>query len=135
MKEKLLNIEIVSPSKPIFKGEVKSITLPGTEGNFQVLYNHAAILSSLSIGIIKIEDANGNKRKLATSGGSVEVKNNSVVVLANSAEFEDEIDKNRANKSKERAEERLKNKLSNDIDVKRAELSLARAINRLKISK
>ncbi len=135
MKEKLLHIEIVSPSKPIFNGEVKSITLPGTEGNFQVLYNHAPILSSLTIGIIKIEDVNGNKRNISTSGGSVEVKNNSVVVLANSAEFEDEIDTNRAQKAKERAEKRLNNKSSVDIDVTRAELALARALNRLKISK
>jgi len=135
MKEKLLHIEIVSPSKPIFNGEVISITLPGTEGNFQVLYNHAPILSSLTIGIIKIEDVNGNKRNISTSGGSVEVKNNSVVVLANSAEFEDEIDTNRAQKAKERAEKRLNNKSSVDIDVTRAELALARALNRLKISK
>ena len=78
MKE--LFIEVVTPSKTAFKGEIKSVTVPGTLGNFQVLYNHAQIMSSLEIGIVKIVDVEGKILEYSTSGGTIEVLNNKVTL-------------------------------------------------------
>ena len=107
----------------------------GTQGSFQVLYNHAPILSSLEIGRVKIEEENGNKIDFATSGGTVEVLKNKVLLLVESFESEEEIDVKRAQEAKKRAEKRLKKETDEEnIDFARAEVALKRAINRLKIS-
>ena len=129
MKE--LIVEIITPSKTAYKGEVKSITLPGTLGNFQVLFNHAPLLSSLEIGRIKIVEAKGNILEFVTSGGTVEILKNKVLVLADSVESVNEIDVERARQSYSRAKERLGSRKI-DIDVLRAEASLQRALNRIK---
>ena len=132
MKE--IYLEIITPSKIGYKGNVTSVSVPGTLGNFQILFNHAPIISSLEIGEIKVEDKTGNITHFATSGGTVEVADNKIIILAESFERSDEIDKNRAEESKRRAEERLHLKRTENIDQARAELALKRAINRLKIS-
>ena len=132
--KKEINVEIITPSKSAYKGEAKSVTLPGTVGNFQVLYNHAPLLSSLEIGRIKIEEANENQIEFATAGGTVEVRNNKILVLADSVEMKKEIDVERAQQSYQRAKERLSMRSSGDVDVARAEASLQRAINRMKLA-
>ncbi len=132
MKE--LQLEIITPSKIGYKGNVVSVTVPGSKGNFQVLFNHAPIISSLEIGEVKVEEEGGNKLDFATGGGTIEVSNNKIIILAESLEKADEIDIKRAEEAKKRAEERLKKRRDPDIDDLRAELALKRALNRLKIS-
>jgi len=133
---KLINVEVITPSKPIFKGEVVSITIPGTLGGFQVLYNHAPLISSFEIGKVKIQEQSGSQPVIySTGGGKVEVLNNKVLLLAESFERVDEIDKERAEEAKKRAEKRLSEKSNKEIDVARAEVALKRALNRLKIIK
>ncbi|MCX7875592.1 MAG: ATP synthase F1 subunit epsilon [Melioribacteraceae bacterium] len=129
MKE--INLEIITPSKQAYKGLVKSITIPGTLGSFQVLFNHAPLLSTFEIGKIKIEEVSGNEIEFATGGGSVEVLENKILILADSLEAKEEIDLERAKSSYQRAKERLANR-KNDLDVLRAEASLQRALNRIK---
>lgn len=130
MKE--LNLDIVTPSKSVFKGEIKSITVPGTEGGFQVLKNHAPIVSTFDIGMIKVEFLDSKVNYYSTAGGTIEVLDNEIVVLADSIELVSEIDVERAERAKKRAEERLAERAS-DINLTRARASLARAINRLNI--
>ena len=130
MKE--IFVEIITPSKSAYKGQVISITVPGTMGNFQVLFNHAALMSTLEIGKIKIEDATGQHLEFATSGGTIEVRDNKVLVLADSVESAEEIDVKRAKSAYERAKERLETRGKGDIDLMRAELALQRAVNRMK---
>lgn len=131
---KTLKVEVITPSKTAYKGEVYSITVPGSKGNFQVLYNHAPLLSSLEVGKVKIvENENSEPQIFAVSGGTVEILNNKVLVLAESFEAKSEIDVERAKESKERAEKRLSSK-NREVDLARAEASLKRAINRLKIA-
>jgi F-type H+-transporting ATPase subunit epsilon len=132
MKE--INVEIITPSKSAYKGDVRTIWVPGELGNFQVLYNHAALLSNLDIGKIKIEDLKGQVIEYVTGGGTVEVKDNKVLVLADSVETKEEIDIARAKLSYLRAKERLAKRGIDDLDNLRAELSLQRAINRIKFS-
>ncbi|KUG26904.1 atp synthase epsilon chain [hydrocarbon metagenome] len=132
MKE--LNLEVITPSKKAYEGSIKSITLPGTLGSFQVLYNHAPILSSLEIGEITVVEATGTVKHYSVGGGTVEVLNNKVLVLAESFETPEEIDIRRAEEAKKRAEERLKAH-SSENDFDRAEIALKRAINRIKVSR
>lgn len=129
MKEFLL--EVITPSKAAYKGNVLSVTVPGTLGNFQVLYNHAPLMSSLEIGRIKIKESSGNEFEFATGGGTIEVLNNKVIVLAESFESKEDIDLQRAENSLARAKERLSHK-KEQIDTARAEASLKRALNRIK---
>ncbi|MGQ9797698.1 MAG: F0F1 ATP synthase subunit epsilon [Ignavibacterium sp.] len=126
-----LFLEIISPSRQVFSGEIKSITVPGTQGRFQVLRNHAPIISTFEIGMIRV-DLKDKPKYFATSGGIIEVLNNKVLVLADSIESTDEIDLDRALRAKERAEKRLSEKRP-DIDILRAQAALARALNRIKV--
>ncbi|MBI3195038.1 MAG: F0F1 ATP synthase subunit epsilon [Ignavibacteriae bacterium] len=133
MAEKKFQLEIVTPQRVVFKGDVESFTAPGSLGSFQVLVNHAPLLSAIGVGEAKMRDTQGNEIHYATSGGFVEVMNNRVVMLAESAERSNEIDVSRAEKAKSRAQQRIEQH-SNDIDLERARIALVRAINRLKIA-
>ncbi len=133
MDNKKLHLEIVTPSRPILDEKVVSISVPGELGGFQVLYNHAPILSTLNIGVMKIQFADGNTKRYAVSGGTIDVQHNHVVVLAESAESEDEIDVDRAKAALERAKKRLEEKNKENVDAMRAHASLSRALNRLKL--
>ncbi len=131
---KEINLEIITPSKIVFSGKVKSVTVPGTLGSFQVLFNHAPLLSTFEIGRIKIEELNGTTTEFTTGGGSIEVLKNKILILADSVERKEEIDIERARKSLERAKERLSSSRKEKIDVARAEASYQRAVNRLKFA-
>ncbi len=133
MADKNFQLEIVTPQRVVFKGDVESFTAPGVMGSFQVLVNHAPLLSAIGVGEAKMRDTQGNEIRYATSGGFVEVMNNRVVMLAESAERSNEIDVSRAEKAKSRAQQRIEQH-SSDIDLERARVALARAINRLKIA-
>ena len=74
-------LDIVTPDKKIFTGEVRSVTLPGSKGSFQVLENHAPIISTLEKGRLKWMDENGKEHTYDVPGGVVENKNNRIVVL------------------------------------------------------
>lgn len=126
-------LDIVTPARTVYSGDVQSFTAPGVVGSFQVLFNHAPLLSSIGIGEVKVTDTSGSTSRFATSGGFVEVKSNKVILLAESAERSSDIDVPRAQKAKMRAEERLAKK-SKEVDVERAQAALSRALNRLKIA-
>ena len=125
-----LNLEIITPEKPIFKDKVEAVTIPGTLGSFQILKDHAPLISSFEIGIIKVKKASA-ETFYTTAGGTVEVSHNNVLVLADSIEKINDIDEDRAEKAKQRAEERLRKKHEEDIDEARAKAALNRALNRL----
>ncbi|MEO6695429.1 MAG: ATP synthase F1 subunit epsilon [Ignavibacteria bacterium] len=125
------NLEIVSPVKMVFQGEVKSVTIPGTLGSFQVLQNHAPLISTFIVGKIKV-DKDSESMLFATSGGVFEVKNNKAIILADSIESKEDIDIERARLSKIRAEEILKISDSSVKDKEEAKLAVQRAENRIK---
>jgi F-type H+-transporting ATPase subunit epsilon len=126
-------LEIISPVKIVFQGEVKSVTIPGTTGSFQVLQNHAPLISTFSIGKIKIEK-DSEEIEYSTGGGVFEVKNNKSVVLAQSIESKEEIDIERAKFSRLKAEDLLKAGELNAVEKEDARAALQRAINRLRFS-
>jgi F-type H+-transporting ATPase subunit epsilon len=133
MPERNFKLEIVTPQGVVYDGSAASFTAPGTVGSFQVLYNHAPLLSSLGVGRIKLVNDSGVGMSYATSGGFVEVRENHVVTIAETAERADEIDVERAKAARDRALKRLEEKRS-DTDFERARAALARALNRLKIA-
>jgi F-type H+-transporting ATPase subunit epsilon len=130
--ENQLELEIVSPVKSVYKGKVKSVIAPGVLGEFQVLYNHAAMVANLQIGVMKLENENGEITPYCTSGGILEVKNNNISILVDTIESKDEIDMERAKRSLERGEKRLSENAEN-LDRVRAEASIMRAKNRLRL--
>jgi F-type H+-transporting ATPase subunit epsilon len=77
-----LKLEVLTPDKSLFKGKVRSITVPGKKGSFMVLINHAPIVSTLSRGDILITTHEYKEEKITIRGGVIEVKQNNIVVLA-----------------------------------------------------
>ncbi len=77
-----MKLEILTPDKSLFTGKVKSITVPGKKGAFEVLNNHAPIVSTLTKGEIIINTSEFKEEKIAVTGGVIEVKHNEVIVLA-----------------------------------------------------
>lgn len=126
-----LNVEIVTPDGIAFAGTIQSCRAPGVQGQFQVLKNHADLLAVLDIGEIHMATASGEKI-LATSGGYIEVQDNSISIVVETAETAEKIDIDRAKSAEKRARERIQKK--GEIDVVRAKLALARALNRIKVA-
>jgi F-type H+-transporting ATPase subunit epsilon len=133
MYERSFQLEIVTPERVVFQSEALGVSAPGTLGNFQVLHNHAPLLSTLEIGALQVKVPQGKDSVYAVSGGFLEVKNNTVVVLVETAEEADQIDTNRAKAAEERAVKRLQEKYET-VDHERAKLALLRATNRLRIA-
>ncbi|HRI47651.1 MAG TPA: F0F1 ATP synthase subunit epsilon [Ignavibacteriaceae bacterium] len=129
---KKFNLEIITPSKSVFNDSVVSATFPGTLGEFQVLFNHADLMSVIEIGRLRIEK-DGETLLYATSGGTVEVKNNKVLFLAETIEESSLIDLERAKRALERAQDRLRSENRSEVDFSRAEAALQRALNRIKV--
>ena len=77
-----MNLEIITPEKELYKGKVNSITLPGTDGEFGILRNHAPIISTLTKGKIKIIDSYNKEEIFEINGGVIEMQNNEIIVLA-----------------------------------------------------
>jgi F-type H+-transporting ATPase subunit epsilon len=134
MVGKTFKLEIVTPRKVIFSGDVVSFSAPGVIGGFQVLYNHAPMLAAIGIGEAKLRDTDGNEHRYATSGGFVDVVKNQVIVLTETAERADEIDVSRAEAAKNRAAERLEKRVPR-INTDRAKTAFQRAVNRLRVAR
>jgi F-type H+-transporting ATPase subunit epsilon len=79
-----MQLEIITPDKKVFSGDVKSVTVPGTNGTFQVLNNHAPIISTLKKGIMKYVTATEGETKIPVKSGVIEVLKNKVIVLLES---------------------------------------------------
>jgi F-type H+-transporting ATPase subunit epsilon len=79
-----MKIEIITPEKKIFEGEIKSVRVPGKKGSFQVLKDHAPIISTLEKGSVWMVDQENNEIKYEISGGVIEVKANRIILLADS---------------------------------------------------
>jgi F-type H+-transporting ATPase subunit epsilon len=79
-----MKIEIITPDKKIFSGEIKSVRVPGKKGSFQVLKDHAPIISTLENGTVRIVDQENNEITYDIGGGVIEVKANKIILLADS---------------------------------------------------
>ncbi|MFQ5539463.1 MAG: F0F1 ATP synthase subunit epsilon [Candidatus Binatia bacterium] len=132
MAEKI-QLKLVTPSRVLLDEEVDEVTAPGTLGEFGVLPNHISFLATLEIGEVSYKRG-GNSVHLALSGGYAEVLDNVMTVLANAAEFGDEIDVERAHRAHEKAEKRLEELNREDKEFSAAEAALHRALIRIQVA-
>ncbi len=126
-------LEIVTPAKLVVKDAAEEAQIPGLSGYLGILPGHAPLITELGVGVITYK-ASGAEHALSVAWGFAEVLPDKVTILAEAAERPQEIDVERAQKAKDRAEERLK---SNDpqVDYTRAEDALQRAETRLNVAK
>ncbi|PYM34749.1 MAG: F0F1 ATP synthase subunit epsilon [Candidatus Rokuibacteriota bacterium] len=126
-----LTLEIATPMRLVVAETVDEVVAPGIAGYFGVLPGHAPFLTTLGIGEVTYR-VGQDEHYLALAGGFAEVRNDKVIVLADTAERPEEIDRGRAERARERAERRLSAVTSEEtIDYTRAAAALARALARL----
>jgi F-type H+-transporting ATPase subunit epsilon len=77
-----MTIDIITPDKKLFSGEVSAVQFPGTNGSFGILNNHAPLIATLKKGELKLTDVSKQEQSFAVNGGVVEVLNNNIIVLA-----------------------------------------------------
>ena len=134
MAENKLKISIVTPERLVLNEEVDQVNAPGVEGDLGILYDHAPLLTTMRAGRFSYELLGEKGREtinMIVSGGYLEVTDNRVIVLAETVEFLDEIDKERAKNSLVKAEEALANTDLSDDEFADAQDRLFRAIARL----
>ena len=127
------SLEVVTLKRVIFSGMAEGVTAPGSVGYFGILKGHTPFVSSLQPGVFTFVLPRGERQTMALSGGFLLTDGDKVIVLADSAEAPDEIDRERARASRDRAQSRL-GEGSPDVDMARAKASLARALTRLKVT-
>jgi len=108
-----IHFKIVTPEKTVFEEEIDQITLPVTDGQVTILPNHRSYIASLKAGEIYFKRGN-EKIEMATSGGFIEFDKNNLVVLADTADRAEEIDIEKAEAAKKRAEELMKSRQTMD---------------------
>lgn len=131
MQTRTFQAQILTPNGPLFEGEAAGVVVPGSEGSFEMLYNHAPIVSALGIGKVRIRKADKSELIFAVSGGFVEMSNNSMTLLAEEASAPDQIDVEEARRLRDEAREQLKSALK---DREKLEKQLARAENLIRIA-
>lgn len=133
MSDKRVTLEVVTPERLVYTAETPMVIAPGVVGQFGIMADHVPLVSALEIGSLTVKGEHEDEyEEIFINGGFFEVSENKAIVLTRSAESKEEIDLERAERAKQRAEERLSHPDA-DLDVRRAELALQRALMRLKI--
>jgi len=129
-----LKVEIITAERVVYTAEdVDSVTLPGVMGELTVLPKHAPLMTMLQPGIVRVVRG-GQEEMLAVHGGFLEVMGDRVTVLADAAERAEELDVERAEAARRRAQERLAQRRAEAVDMAIAEAALRRALVRLKLA-
>ncbi len=129
-----IKVEIVTQERTVFAGEVDSVNLPGVEGRLGILPNHSPLLTTLSYGEVIVRKG-GQEDYYAIGGGFAEVQPEKVIVLADSAERSDEIDLERAQQARNRAEKMMDEGVPEDPErYAQIQASLQRAQIRINVA-
>lgn len=128
---KTINVSVVTPDGPVYEADVEMVSAKAQSGELGILPGHIPLVAPLQIGAVRLKKGSSTEL-VAVSGGFLEVRPDKVTILAQAAEKAEEIDINRAEEAKKRAEQRLQGK-QDHVDFHRAELSLKRAINRIEV--
>ena len=127
-----LRLDIVTPDKVVLNAEVDYVGAEGVDGQFGLLPPHAPMLSALKVGDLYYRQGS-ETHWVFVSGGFAQISDNKVTILAESAELASDIDVERAQEAKARAEKRLA-EAQPDTDLARAELALKRAVSRIRVA-
>lgn len=130
---KTIKVSVVTPDGPVYESDVEMVSTKALSGELGILPGHIPMVAPLQIGAVRLISG-GNTEYVAVSGGLLEVRPEQVTILAQAAEVSDNIDVDRALRAKERAENLLHQQKQENIDFKRAELALKRAMNRLDVA-
>jgi F-type H+-transporting ATPase subunit epsilon len=130
-----IRCEVVTAERTVFQDDVDMVVAPGIEGQLGILPHHAPLMTSLTFGELIIHREGQDDEFIAIGGGFMEVGPEHVTVLADSAERAGEIDEERAEAARRRAEELMAQKRREDADFARAEAALRRSMLRLKVAK
>ena len=125
-----IHVDVVSAEASIFSGEAKFVALPGESGELGILPKHTPLITRIKPGAVRIEKADGSEEFVFVAGGILEVQQNVVTVLADTAIRGHDLDEAKANEAKQRAEESLRNKDA-AIDYAAAQAELASAVAQL----
>ncbi|HKM40903.1 MAG: ATP synthase F1 subunit epsilon [Patescibacteria group bacterium] len=106
-EEKMINFEIATPERVVFREQVRQVSVPTLDGEITVLPHHLPLVSILSPGVLELKKADNSLEVISVSGGFIEVLQDKVIILADTAERAEEIDLARAEESRKRAEESL----------------------------
>lgn len=132
MNDSLL-LNILTPDKQLYSGEITEIAAQNELGRFEILPNHTTFITAVIPTVTSFTEKGGKKLKAFTSNGILKVDQNKIELLCEAAEWPEEIDLNRAQSAKERAEERISKK--DGVDLRRAEYALSRSLMRIKAKK
>jgi F-type H+-transporting ATPase subunit epsilon len=108
-EEKTIKFEIATPERVVFKDHILQVSVPTTEGEVTILPKHSPLVSILKPGVLEIKKIDNSVEIISVSGGFLEVLLNKIIVLADTAERAEEIDLERAEEARKRAEESIKN--------------------------
>jgi F-type H+-transporting ATPase subunit epsilon len=125
-------LEIVTPDKNFYSGEVNMTVVRTTSGDIGILKDHEWMVAPLGIGVIKVKFGK-TMRVAACTSGFVSVEEDKVIIITDAAEWSDEIDVERAKEAAERATQRIESKKSG-VDFDRAHISMTRAMNRVRVA-
>jgi F-type H+-transporting ATPase subunit epsilon len=128
-----LKLDIVTAERVVYSEDVDAVIAPGVEGQLGILPHHAPLMTILQAGELLVRRG-GDEDTLAISGGFLEVRPDRVIILADSAERAEEIDVDRAEAARQRAEQRLADRKVAGLDETRAEAALRRAVARLSVA-
>jgi F-type H+-transporting ATPase subunit epsilon len=134
MAEQLMRLEVTTPEKHFYDGDVRMVELTTTEGDVGIYPKHIPMTMIVAPGILTITEADGTKKEAALMKGFLEITGESMSILAEVAEWPEEIDLKRAQKAEERAKKRLAQR-EKAIDMLRAEAALKRALIRQQLKK
>lgn len=126
-----MQLDIVTPERKVYSKDVEMVITRAANGDIGILPHHAPLVSPLSVTVVRVKNE-GSEERIAISGGFLEVRPSGVTILAETAELSMDIDVERAEAAKGRAQGRIS---EHDGDLARAELSLKRAVNRLDVAK
>jgi len=129
-----LKCEIITAERVVFTDELNMVLAPGVEGQLGILPHHAPLMTALTVGELIVRKEGQEDQAMAIGGGFMEVLPDRVTILADSAERAEEIDVERAEAARRRAEEQLRHRRENQVDFARAEAALRRAVVRLKVA-
>jgi len=131
--DKTFQLQVITPEGIVFDARALALQATAVDGMLGVLAHHAPLVTPLVPGLLSITTQGGDGQLMAAGGGFLEVLDNQVRVLVDSAERPDEIDVERAELARKRAENRLSLRGSDEIDYARAQSALRRALARLRL--
>ncbi|MDP2789529.1 MAG: F0F1 ATP synthase subunit epsilon [bacterium] len=130
---KSLHLTITTPERIVLESEVSSVNVPTVDGEIGLLPDHIPLVSLLAPGELHAVTTAGEEQIMAVSGGFIEVRDNQVVILADTAEHAHEIDEQRAEEARQKAQQIMTERATDDVGFADAQAAMAKELARLKV--